>query len=164
MHGHGKYRRTAVTRQRVSIVPVYRWRCVSCRKTTSVMPDFLAPYEQFVSVVREGVLRRHLRGWTVKQMAARTCTSSVGWLSERTVARWLAHVRKHAQAWTLELTEYLLCLRPGWDLFKHRWEGVGHLQALCDVGDACRTLRHDLDRHPGVYAYCNGLFPGFPRL
>lgn len=165
MHKHGKYDRTAVTSRRVHIVPIYRWRCNGCGQTTTVMPDFLAPYQLFVSVLREGVLRRHLRGVTVQEIAARTCTSAVGGLSERTVTRWLAQVREHALVWTQALTEHLLRLRPGWDLFKQRWQGpLGYLRALRDLGDDCRTLGSTTGGHPGVYAYCNGLFPGFPRL
>lgn len=165
MQKHGKYCRTAVTNRRVYTVPVYRWRCTGCGKTTSVMPDFLAPYAQFVSVVREGVLRRHLRGLTVREIAARMGSLAVSGLSERTVARWLAQVRKRAPVWAVALSEHLLRLQPGWDLFKQHWEGLaGTLRALCDLGDACRNLGRQANGHPGVYAHCNGLLPDLPRL
>jgi hypothetical protein len=165
MHAHGKYQRTAVTGRKVYTVPIYRWRCAGCSMTTAVLPDLLAPYAQFVSVVREGVLRRHLRGWTVGKIAACTCQSGAGGLAERTVARWLSQIRRCAQAWVAALSEQLLRLRPGWDLFARRWAGANALvQALCDLGDACCALTGNDHRHRGVYAYCNSLFPALPRL
>lgn len=165
MHKHGKYERTAVTSRKVYLVPIYRWRCAGCGATTAVLPDFLAPYAQFVSALREGVLRRHVRGWAVSVIAARTCATVASGLSERTVARWLARGRTCARQWTEALADHLLRLSPAWDLFSQGWAGPkALLRALCELGDACCRLRPDDRRHPGVYAYCNGLLPDLPRL
>jgi len=165
MHRHGKYLRSAVTSRRVYRIPVYRWRCARCGVTTSVLPDFLAPYAQFISVLREGTVRRHLRGWAVSAIAARACTVAASGLSVRTVIRWLARIRACAKGWTEALSEQLLRLQPGWDLFSRRWEGPSTLvSALCDLGDAFRSLVPAHQRHPGVYAFCNGLLPDLPRL
>lgn len=165
MHGHGNYHRTAVTGHHVYRIPIYRWRCPSCHATTSVLPNFLAPYAQFVSVVREGILRRHLRGWSVRKIATRTCTKAVSWLSERTVTRWVGRLRALAGEWAAALAAHLLRLEPGADMSTWCWQGpVAQLQSLCDLGDACRRLTRNADQHPGIYAYCNLLFPDLPRL
>lgn len=166
-HKHGRYWRTAVTGRQVYRIPIYRWRCTGCRRTTAVLPDFLVPYAQFVSLVRERVLRRRLRDWPVAKIAARACRSVAGGLSERTVFRWLAKVRELATGWTQVLSEVLLLVRPGADLFSRgsRWQGKdGLLRSLCDVGGLCRHYAPSKQSHPGLYAYCSGLAAGLPRL
>lgn len=167
MHKHGRYWRSAVTSRRVFRVPVYRWRCSDCRATVSVLPDFLAPYQQFVSLVREGVVRRHLRGLVVTEIANRACRTTVSGLSERTVARWLAAARMVAANWTQALAERLLQARPEFSLFAlaARWTGSrALLKALCGLGDLCRENAPCGQAHPGLYAYCNGLLADLPRL
>lgn len=167
MHKHGRYWRTAVTSRKVYRVPIYRWRCPGCGRTVSVLPDFLVPYAQFVSLVREGVMRRRLRGLALAGIANRTYGGAVSGLSVRTVARWLAKVWQDAVGWTKVLAERLLFMRPDYDLFapSHRWQGHGaDLRALCDLGDLCRSLVPSSHDHPGLFAYCNGLAVGLPRL
>lgn len=167
MHKHGRYWRTAVTYHHVHRIPIYRWRCPGCRCTAAVLPDFLKPYAQFVSLVREGVLRRWVRKWPVVRIAARACSVAAGGVSERTVARWLAKVRTVAAAWTKVLTERLLLAQPGIDLFSRgsQWQGVDAvLRSLCDLGDLCRKQVPSGQGHPGLYAYCSGLVAGLPGL
>jgi hypothetical protein len=167
MHKHGHYWRSAVTGHRVIRIPIYRWRCPGCRGTVSVLPDFLAPYARVVSVVREGVVRRYLRGWPVARIAARACGVAVSGLSDRTVTRWLAVAKDAAASWTQVLTERLLLAQPGCNLFAlhSHWQGPrALLQALCELGDLCRTHAPSDQGHPGLYAYCNGLSAGFRPL
>lgn len=167
MHKHGRYWRSAVTSRRVFRVPVYRWRCKDCRATVTVLPDFLAPYKQFVSVVREGVVRRHARGWTVSEIARRACRGAASELSDRTVTRWLTQAREKAAHWAQVLSNRLLLVDPDYDLFAQtaRWNGPrALLQALCDLGDLCRAAAPSGQAHPGLYAYCNGLLADLPRL
>lgn len=167
MHKHGRYWRSAVTSRRVFCVPVYRWRCAQCKGTASVLPDFLAPYEQFVALVREGVLRRHVGGRSVAEIAMKACSKLASTLSERTVTRWLATARALAAQWSQALAERLLVARPDYDLFSGGtgWEGPrGRLKALFELGDLCRREAPHPQGHPGLYSYCNGLLNGLPRL
>lgn len=167
MHRHGRYWRCAVTSRRVYRVPIYRWRCAQCKGTVAVLPDFLAPYEQFVSLVREGVMRRYVHGRSVAEITRRACRAGASELSARTVTRWLAAVRKWAAPWSQVLCTRLLVSRPHYDLFTPgaRWEGpCALLKALCDLGDRCRGEVPHKQGHPGLYAYCNGLLVDLPRL
>jgi len=167
MHKHGRYWRSAVTSRRVLRVPVYRWRCKDCRAAVTVLPDFLAPYKQFVSVVREGVMRRYACGWTISEIASRACTDAASGLSERTVTRWLAKARAKAARWSEFLSNWLLLASPNAALFAQstRWNGPRALfQAFCALGDLCRAAAPSGQAHPGLYAYCNGLLADLPRL
>jgi len=167
LHKHGRYWRTAVTRRQVYRVPIYRWKCPCCGATVSVLPDFLAPYAQFVSLVREGAVRRRLCGSTVAEIAASACCAAAGGLSLRSVYRWLAKARQKATDWTAVLTDRLLRMQPGADLFRlsPHWQGLdATLKALCGLGDLCRRQVPSVQNHPGLFAYCNGLSVGLPRL
>lgn len=166
-HLHGRYWRSAVTNRKVHQIPIYRWRCSTCKRTFSVLPDFLIPYAQFVSLVREGVLRRRARGQTTGEIAMRTCKAGAGGLSTRTVARWLARMREVASEWAKVLARRLLSLAPGVEIFSggSRWRGPGgSLQALCSLGDECHRQAPTGQAHPGLLAYCSGLDCGLPRL
>jgi hypothetical protein len=46
MHRHGFYWRNGITEKEDERVPICRYKCTSCIKTTSVLPDFLIPYFQ----------------------------------------------------------------------------------------------------------------------
>lgn len=167
LHQHGRYWRTAVTRRKVYRVPVYRWKCSGCGATVSVLPDFLAPYAQFVSLVREGAVRRRLCGLTMAEITARACSAAIGGLSLRSVYRWLAKARQKATDWTTVLTDRLLLMQPGADLFRlsPHWQGPDAvLKALCGLGDLCRRQVPSVQGHPGLFAYCNGLSTGLCRL
>lgn len=156
-----------MTAQKVYRIPIYRWRCAGCGATVSVLPDFLAPYAQFVSFIREGVMRRRLAGWPVAKITARACLAAVGGLSPRTVFRWLARAREGATEWTKVLSDLLLLMQPGFDLFRlsSSWRGPhALLQSLCELGDLCRRQVHSDQSHAGLYAYCNGLLTELPRL
>jgi hypothetical protein len=167
MHHHGRYWRTAVTGRRVYRIPIYRWCCVTHGGTVSLLPDFLVPYAQFVSLVREGVMRRWLRNWPMAKLATRACLAVAGGLSERTVARWLVRVKQLACDWCQVLADRLLVARPGADLSApdlHRQGPKAQLQTLCHWGDRCRRQAPSSQGHPGLYAYCGGLLTGLRRL
>jgi len=167
LHKHGRYWRTAVTSRKVYRIPIYRWKCPGCGATVSVLPDFLAPYAQFVSLVREGAVRRRLGGLTVKEIAIRACSAPAGGLSLRSVYRWLAKARLKATDWTTVLSDRLLRMQPGADLFRlsPHWQGLdATLKALCGLGDLCRRQVPSVQNHPGLFAYCNGLSARLARL
>jgi len=46
IHRHGFYWRYAITDEDVVEIPICRLICLSCRKTFSIIPDFLIPYFQ----------------------------------------------------------------------------------------------------------------------
>jgi transposase-like protein len=46
VHRHGFYWRNGITEDKEERVPVCRYKCTACKKTTSLLPDFLIPYFQ----------------------------------------------------------------------------------------------------------------------
>ena len=58
MHSHGSYpRHVILTSGRVLWFGVFRYRCSSCGRTVSFLPDFCVPYKHFCTGVIETVLK-----------------------------------------------------------------------------------------------------------
>lgn len=87
LHKHGHYLRWAVSKQNMIQIPIYRWLCPNCRKTVSLLPDFLIPWARFTTWTREAAISRKRKGISWRRIAETTATPSIG-LSPRTVKRW----------------------------------------------------------------------------
>ena len=67
----GFYRRSLVDLQFDGTIPVRRYRCVLCRRTISLLPEFALPYLRFsISVISLFLVARLLEGRTLKAAAA----------------------------------------------------------------------------------------------
>jgi len=169
MQRHGRYWRWVVMPRRMYHMPVYRRRCPQCKGTCSLLPDFLRPYARFVTLVREGVLRRRLRGrWSWGALAEKASSFTVGLLSEKTLRRWLAGARQVAGAWGQFLAQYILQGWPATDVFSltRRRDGVdAALHFLLEVGDWYRRqVVVQAGQHPGLFAALNHLVGAPPPL
>ena len=88
LHAHSHYFRRTVTKHQSFRIPIYRWRCPVCKRTLSVLPDFLVPGAHFLSSVREAAVKRRKRGLSWKRIVQGVASLSVGGISPRTVKRW----------------------------------------------------------------------------
>lgn len=148
-------------------IPIYRWLCPSCRRTVSVVPDFLRPYAHFVSGLRERAVRRRLHGgrpW--RELVRAVSSEAVGLVSEKTLRRWVPRARQLAGTWSTHLTEWLLRVAPALDPFAlvARREGPdARLHYLLTLGGWLRRhLRSPAtDDHPGLFAFLSR-FHGLP--
>lgn len=64
MHRHGFYWRNGITEDEEVRVPICRYKCTVCKKTTSLLPDFLIPYFQHtvqtvVSYIKQTLDKKH---------------------------------------------------------------------------------------------------------
>ncbi|MBE3570819.1 MAG: hypothetical protein IMW92_12120 [Bacillales bacterium] len=50
MHRHGFYFRYAITKEESNRIPICRLKCLACKKTFSILPDFLIPYFQHTTL------------------------------------------------------------------------------------------------------------------
>jgi transposase-like protein len=67
----GFYRRSLVDIEFDGIIPVRRYRCEFCRRTTSLLPEFALPYLRFsIPVISLFLVARLLEGRTLKAAAA----------------------------------------------------------------------------------------------
>lgn len=137
---HGSYLRWVATRRERFLIPIYRLRCPHCRLTISLLPPFLHPHAHFLTCTREAVARLHFkRNLPLRRVAAMVATGQVGCISERTLARWLKHIREIARAVNALLASKLLELAPGLDLPRYaagpetKQGPTKTLLALCDL-------------------------------
>jgi len=165
MRRHGRFWRWVFTARQKAHIPIYRWFCPSCRKTCSVLPDFLRPYARFITLVREAVVRGRLRrGLPWSTLAQRLSSPAVSWLSEKTLRRWLGRARDLAGEWSQCLAERVLNFWPATDLYAlapRRESADAALHFLLDVGDWYRRqMGRRPEGHGGVFAALNRLGGG----
>lgn len=84
----GKYCRFVYLDDSRIYIPVYRWRCPKCGKTSGVLPDFLAPYLRHPTQTRESCLQSHLEGSTIEKAAEQAG------VEVRSASRWIARVKR----------------------------------------------------------------------
>lgn len=71
LSGHGFYRRTLVDLGFDGSIRVRRYRCRSCKRTVSLLPEFVLPYLRFgLSVISLFLVARLLEGATLEMAAA----------------------------------------------------------------------------------------------
>ena len=64
--GHGFYRRTLVDAAFDGVIRVRRYLCLSCKRTVSLLPDFVLPWLRFsISVIALFLAARLLNGFTL---------------------------------------------------------------------------------------------------
>jgi len=62
LHRHGYYWRYGIEGNNHIRIPICRYKCLSCRVTISILPNFLIPYFQYtLHMIIEGI-RRYLSG------------------------------------------------------------------------------------------------------
>jgi hypothetical protein len=67
---HGFYKRTVVEFDWDGVIRVRRYLCMACRRTVSLLPEFVLPYLRFAIVVMEAFLKARLwQGQTLKAAA-----------------------------------------------------------------------------------------------
>ena len=67
----GFYKRSLVDLEFDGIIPVRRYRCIFCRRTVSLLPEFALPYLRFsIPVISLFLVARLLEGCTLKDAAA----------------------------------------------------------------------------------------------
>ena len=70
------------------IIPIYRFKCSNCRKTTSLRPIFAAKGSQIALDVHQEVLEKRVVGVSLSE-AACILTVPGSPFSERTIGRWV---------------------------------------------------------------------------
>ena len=105
--GHGWYERRAVYIDHDVSVEIHRFLCKSCRKTISMLPDFLHRHRHYALAVIEAVLRgrlEHRLSWSGLTASAAP--------SQRSVRRWMGAFVTQAPGWQAALLSALARVQP----------------------------------------------------
>jgi len=99
--GHGFYRRTLVDLNFDGVIRVRRYLCNSCRRTTSLLPDYALPWLRFsISVIALFLVARLLSGLTLLA-AARAAEQQT--MPYQRGQFWMRRFQKQARALSLAL-------------------------------------------------------------
>lgn len=106
MIGHGSYARQKpllATPAPPRPLKIRRWKCTACHRTTSMLPDLLHRYRQYVwAVIGAALLRRYLLGQTWAQIQAELSHMPAGVdpaPSVDSLQRWCKAYAGYAQDW-----------------------------------------------------------------
>jgi hypothetical protein len=168
LHRHGCYWRGVVCRRRIYRIPIYRWKCPSCRRTVSVLPDFLKPYARFLSLLREKAVWRRLAGWQWERIAVAVSSLAVSVVSVRTLLRWFRRAVSWAAGRGAEPVGRLIEAAPSLDVGAFKPSDTTPVALLQFIRQTGHALQHQVGRlersHPGLYALFNSLLGGPPYL
>ncbi len=99
--GHGFYRRTLVDVSFDGVIPVRRYLCLFCKRTVSLLPDFVLPWLRFsISVIALFLVARLLNGLTLVA-AAQAAAQTV--MPYQRGQFWIRRFQKQAPALSLAL-------------------------------------------------------------
>ncbi len=93
---HGFYRRTVVELEWDGVIRVRRYLCKACRRTVSLLPEFVLPYLRFAIVVMAAFLKARLsRGETLKAAAE---TAHQAGMPYQRGQQWVRRFRSQAES------------------------------------------------------------------
>lgn len=93
---HGFYKRTVVDFDWDGVIRVRRYLCMACRRTVSLLPEFVMPYRRFAIVVIAAFLKARLwRGQTLKAAAE---TAHQEGMPYQRGQQWVLRFRNQAQS------------------------------------------------------------------
>jgi hypothetical protein len=98
---HGFYNRTVVEEDLEYVIRVRRYLCWACRRTVSLLPDFVLPYLRFAIVVIAAFLKARLwSGQTLKAAAESAHQLSMPYQRGQ---QWVDRFRRQAESLSLAL-------------------------------------------------------------
>lgn len=88
LHRHGHYKRMVFTLEETYSIPIFRFKCPMCDKTTGLLPPFIGENEQTAWEVQEEVVRRQTtEGQSLIRVAGELAAAG-GPYSEKSLWRW----------------------------------------------------------------------------
>ena len=96
MRAHGFYRRTIVDEAFDGVIRVRRYLCEACRRTVSLLPEFVLPYLRFAIVVIAAFLRARL--WSGQTLKAAAETAHQTGMPYQRGQQWVSRFRRQAES------------------------------------------------------------------
>ena len=137
---HGFYQRTVMDFDGDGVIRVRRYLCVACRRTVSLLPEFVLPYLRFAIVVMAAFLKARLCGGQTLKAAAETAHQR-GMPYQRGQP-WVARFRSQAESLSAALSVLVRPMVAGNFVEK----AIGMLEATGWI-EAHRFLFEQLRQH-----------------
>ncbi len=89
LYRHGRYSRSAITKKKITRIPIYRLLCPACGKTFSLLPDFLLPYQVHSGeVLQKAWVLRFIKMKSFTRIQSIISCNETGGISVKTIKRW----------------------------------------------------------------------------
>lgn len=150
MHKHDYYHRMVAMKRRAFKIPIYRWFCPACKKTLSLLPDFLILRARHATIVREATVQRRMKGQSFSQIVE-SITSRAVMVSRCTVKRWYKRHLSQAEKASLWIAKKLIEAGVEKDLLRQYKPGVNHT-----LEDTAQWLRKLLSLYAPEYSLLRG--------
>jgi DNA-directed RNA polymerase subunit RPC12/RpoP len=154
LHLHAKYTRYVYSEDKRLRITVPRFLCAACRRTLSVLPDFIGEHQQMSWAVQERVCAACNDGLSMEE-AASTISPPAGPIAPRTVCRWWRKWRVLLEETQTQFWSAVLAIRAfvrfpvGQDRPQnlYRWMNELWNRVRIDYGNIClfqflQRLRH----------------------
>lgn len=93
---HGFYKRTVTEFGWDGVIRVRRYLCVACRRTVSLLPEFVLPYLRFAIVVMAAFLNARL--WSGQTLKAAAQTAQQADMPYQRGQQWVSRFRSQAES------------------------------------------------------------------
>jgi len=144
---HGFYKRTVAEFEWDGVIRVRRYLCVACRRTVSLLPEFVLPYLRFAIVVMAAFLKARLcRGQSLKAAAKTAHQSSMPYQRGQ---QWVARFRSQAESVSTALSSLVRPVAASNFVEK----AIGMLEATGWI-EAHRFLFEQLRQHLLGWPHC----------
>ena len=107
LHKHGSFERTVYTLLEAFIISIFRFKCIKCGRSTSLLPNFVMEHHQVAWEVKEEVIRQQLSGVALAKISEDLVTSA-GKFSEKTLWRWSKAIHDELRDSSPELWRVIL--------------------------------------------------------
>jgi transposase-like protein len=93
--GHGYYQRKAKGADQAYLIWIKRWFCKNCRRTLSVIPNFLLPHRQYLVRIVQAVVAAFYESLQSWERVTENCAKN-GTPGLRTMQRWCKALARYA--------------------------------------------------------------------
>jgi transposase-like protein len=141
IHPHGHYKRKADREHRwntdsLNPVVILRYRCGSCRRTFSALPECIPPRQWYLWEIQEQVLKANIAGDSKNAISQKVLPS------RRTIGRWLSrfteiwqNLQHHFKACWTELGNVANTFTEFWQALLQKTSLASTMHYLYDCGE-----------------------------
>lgn len=157
LHRHGLYKRNFITLAMHYLIPIFRFLCPDCAKTTNVIQDFVEKYHQVALDVKEQVMTNHEKGDSYETIEKTTDKIPSGPYSNTTIRRWIIRWKERLEKVQPVFWEWIFMRTPHvrlplgeantripWDNYLIIWQQVRMLPAWKEISFLHGILRFSL--------------------
>lgn len=149
LYRHGTYSRQVYTENEKICIQVVRFRCKHCRRTMSILPDFVGPYQIVTWDVQQQAFESSDSGQTLERVAE-SISLPAGPFSVRTISRWKKRWKHALQEMEEALWAWALSHSSSW-MFPQGQKFRTLYQSMVWLWNRMQPFRPSIGMFHGLY-------------